>query len=198
MHHYIRMHLSALAPSPSRPGPAGRHLISGLCRRGVSSAAMCLSRGPPPASSSPLGASYSSPAAAHRMTPHNLTRPLYFPLSTHNLVEHPLKKYAERLDRVRGHHMTREQHASLSPAPQLTHAAAPAAEYVPVQHRDASVNRHEVIRVAVFDQLPSAARRHARILHLSSAPHFPPHTLLKPAHTHTYTASKVRVKQEYE
>ena len=61
-HHYIRMQLSALVPSPSRPGHAGRHLISGLFRRGVPSGAMCRSRGPPPASSSPLGA-YSSPVA---------------------------------------------------------------------------------------------------------------------------------------
>jgi hypothetical protein len=84
MHPYIRMHLSALAPSPSRPGHQGRHLRNGLIRRAVSSsAAMCRSRGSPPASSSPLGA-YSSPAA-HHITPHNLTSPLYFPLSTYIL-----------------------------------------------------------------------------------------------------------------
>ncbi len=48
MHHYIRMQLSALALSPSRPGHAGRQLIiSGLLRRGESSAAMCGSRGVP-------------------------------------------------------------------------------------------------------------------------------------------------------
>ena len=105
MHHYIRMQLSAQAPSPSRPGNAGRHLISALFRRAVSSGAMCGSRGPPQASSSPLGA-YSSPAA-HPITPHNLTSPLYFPLSTYSLVEHPAKQYTKRLDRVRGHHMTR-------------------------------------------------------------------------------------------
>ncbi len=74
--------------------------------------------------------------------------------------------------------MTREQHASLSPAPQVTHAAAPAGEYVPAQHRHASVDRHETVCVAVLDQLASAATRHAPMLHLSSAPHFPPHTLL--------------------
>jgi hypothetical protein len=69
-----------------------------------SSGAMCRSRGPPPASSSPLGA-YSSPAA-HRITPHNLTRPLDFPLSTYILVEQPPPQYAQRLDWVSGHHMT--------------------------------------------------------------------------------------------
>ncbi len=122
MHHYIRMQLSALAPSPSRPGHAGRHLISGLFRHGVSSGAMCRPRGPPPASSSPPG-SYSSPPA-HRITPHNLTNPLYFPLSTYILVEHPLKQYAQRLDR--GKRESNDMH--LLPAPQVTHAAAPAGE----------------------------------------------------------------------
>ena len=38
----------------------------------------------------------------------------------------------------------------LSPAPQLTHAVAPAGEYVPAQHRHASVHRHEPLRVAVY------------------------------------------------
>ena len=84
MHHYIRMHLSALPPSPSRPGHAGRHLISALF------------------------------PAAHPITPHNLTSPLYFPLSTYILVEHPPPEYAQRLDWVRRHHMTREQHVSLT------------------------------------------------------------------------------------
>ncbi len=118
------------------PGHAARHLISGLFRRAVRSAAMCRSRGPPPASSSPLGA-YSSPAA-HRITPHNLTSPLYLPLSTYILVDHAPPPYAQRLGRVRGHHVTREQHASLSPAPQVTHAVAPVTgEYVPAQHQHA-------------------------------------------------------------
>ncbi len=73
---------------------------------------MCRSRGPPPASSSPLGA-YSSPAA-HRITPHNLTSPLDLPLSTYFLVEQPPPQYAQRLDWVVDiscHHM---RHASLT------------------------------------------------------------------------------------
>ena len=75
----------------------------------------------------------------------------------------------------------------LSPAPQLTHTAAPAGEYVPAQRRHASVHRHAPpLPLAVLHQLPSAARRHAHMLHLSSTPHFdtriqqprgpPPHT----------------------
>jgi hypothetical protein len=63
----------------------------------------------------------------------------------------------------------------LSPALHVTHAAAPAGEYVPAQHRHASVHRHEVVRVAVLHQLPSAATRHAG---------------------HIHTARKVRVKYE--
>jgi hypothetical protein len=102
MHHYIRMQLSALAPSPSRPGHAGHHLISGLFRRGVCCSAMCRSRGPPPASSSPLGA-YSS-QASHRMTPHNLTGPLYLPLSTYLRVED-----------ISDHHITCISHLRRSP-----------------------------------------------------------------------------------
>ncbi len=94
MHHYIRMQLPALAPSPSHPGHAARHLISGLFRRGVCSGAMCRSRGPPPASSSPLAA-YSSPAA-QPITPLNLTSPLYLPLSAYILVEHAPPPYAQR------------------------------------------------------------------------------------------------------
>ncbi len=104
-----------LAASPPQP-PSGSQ-IGGLFRRGGPSGAMYRSRGPPPASSSPLGA-YSSPAA-HRITPHNLTRPLDLPLSTHILVEQPLPRYTQRLHWVSGHHMTREQHASLSPAQQF-------------------------------------------------------------------------------
>ena len=68
---------------------------------------------------------------------------------------------------------------AILPAPQLTHAAAPASEYVPAQHRHASVDRHEPpLPLGVIDQLPSAATRHAPILHLSSAPHCAAHTLL--------------------
>ncbi len=58
----------------------------------------------------------------------------------------------------------------------MTHADAPPFEYVPVQPRHASVDRHEAVRVAVLHQLPSAARRHARMLHLCSAPPFAAHT----------------------
>ena len=107
MHHYICMQLSALAPSPS-PRSHRTSSNSGLFRGGVLSAAMCRSRGPPPASSSPLGA-YSSPAG-HRITPHNLTNPLYFPLSTYILVEHRPPEYGQRLDCVSGHHMTSISH----------------------------------------------------------------------------------------
>jgi hypothetical protein len=78
--------------------------------------------------------------------------------------------------------MTRDGHASLSPAPQVTQTVALVApvapEYVPAQHRHASLDRHEAVGVAVRHQLLSAATRHARMPHLSSAPHFPPHTLL--------------------
>ena len=90
----------------------------------------------------------------------------------------------------------------LSPAPQGTHADAPVTpEYVPAQHRDASVDRHARLRVAVLHELGSGARRHAAMLHLSSAPHCAPHTLLAQyaaTHTltHTHTARKVRVKYE--
>jgi hypothetical protein len=113
--HQVRMQLSALAPSPSRPGHADRHLISGLFRRAVSSSgAMCRSRGSPPASSSPLG-SYSCPAA-HRITPHNLTSPLYFPLSTNIIFssENPPRQYTQRLDRAIGHDMPRLRHPTLT------------------------------------------------------------------------------------
>ena len=82
----------------------GHHLISGLFRGGVSSAVMCPSRGPPSGCASPLGA-YSSPAG-HRIPPHNLTNPLYLPLST------CLRKRVS-------------YHIHLSPAPQVTHADAP-------------------------------------------------------------------------
>jgi hypothetical protein len=141
MHHYIRMQLSALAPSPSRPGHAGRHLISGIFHRAVCCAAMCRSRGPPPASSSPLAA-YSSPAA-HRITPLTLTSPLYLPLSEYILVEKPPPTYTQRLDWVSGHHMTREQHASLSPAAQSRQSLRllnPGEfEYLPAKHQHSSV-----------------------------------------------------------
>ena len=105
MHDYIRMQLSALAPSPSRPGQTGRHLISNLFRGGVFSAAMCRSRGPPPACSSPLGA-YSS-AAGHHMTPHYLTSPQYLRcVLPYILVEHPPPEYGQSLDCASGHNMT--------------------------------------------------------------------------------------------
>jgi len=35
MHHYMRMHLCALAPACSRAGHGGRHLISALFRGGA-------------------------------------------------------------------------------------------------------------------------------------------------------------------
>jgi len=44
----------------------------------------------------------------------NLTSPLYLPLSTYVLVEHPPPHYAQRLDWVRGHHMPRLRHTTLT------------------------------------------------------------------------------------
>ena len=90
----------------------GHNLISGLFHRGVSITVMCPSRGPPSGCSSPLGA-YSSPAG-HRIIPHNFTSPLYLPLSTCILVEHPPPHYAQRLDWVRGHDMPRLRHPTLT------------------------------------------------------------------------------------
>ena len=69
-------------------------------------------------------------------------------------------------------------HIHLLPAPQVTQADAPAFENVPAQHRYASVDRHETVRVAVLHQLRSAARRHARQLRLSSVPPFDAHSLV--------------------
>jgi hypothetical protein len=46
MHHDMSMPLAALAPSPSRPGHAGSHLIRALFLVGVSSAATPPSRDP--------------------------------------------------------------------------------------------------------------------------------------------------------
>ncbi len=54
----------------------------------------------------------------------------------------------------------------LLPASQGTHADAPAGEYVPAQHRHASVDRHEPLRLTLLHQLLSAARRHAPMLHV--------------------------------
>ena len=64
----------------------------------------------------------------------------------------------------------------LLPPSHVAHADAPAVEDVPAQHRHASVDRHEAVRVAVLHQLPSAAKRHAHMLHLSSTPHFDTHS----------------------
>ena len=47
------------------------------------------------------------------------------------------------------------------------HADAAGGENVPAQHRHASVDRHEVVRAALPHQLPSAASRDARMLHLT-------------------------------
>ena len=67
----------------------------------------------------------------------------------------------------------------LSPASQLEHAdAAGTFEYVPTQHRHVSVDRHQAVRAAVLHQMPSAARHHAHMLHLSSTPPFDAHTLV--------------------
>ena len=51
-------------------------------------------------------------------------------------------------------------------------------EGLPAKHRHASVDRHEVVRVVVLHKLPSAAKHHARMLHLSSAPPLAAHTLV--------------------
>ena len=65
------------------------------------------------------------------------------------------------------------------PSGQLEEQAdAPGGEYMPAQHRHASVDRHEPVRVAVLHQLPSAAGRHARMLHLSISPPFAAQTLV--------------------
>jgi hypothetical protein len=110
---------------------------------------------------------------------HNLTSPLYFPLSSIS--------YSGRVSSSELHTETRlgkraSYHIHLSPAPQGTHTddsfAPVIIEYVPAQHRHASVDRHEPARVAVLHHLPSAARRHARMLHLSSAPPFDAHSLV--------------------
>ena len=45
-------------------------------------------------------------------------------------------------------------HIHLLPAPQLKHADDPADENVPAQHRHASVDRHEVVRVQCFTRCP--------------------------------------------
>ena len=49
----------------------GHHLMSGLFGRGVCSAAMCRSRGPPPASSSPLAAYIQQPSRPSHHTTHS-------------------------------------------------------------------------------------------------------------------------------
>ena len=50
------------------------------------------------------------------------------------------------------HHMTRKQHASLSPVPQSTHAVAPGTfEYCPAKHQHASV-QHPPPRCVSGDQ----------------------------------------------
>jgi hypothetical protein len=56
----------------------------------------------------------------------------------------------------------------LSPAPQSTQPDAPNTfEYFPAQYRHPLVDRHDEARAAVLHQLPSAARRDARMLHLT-------------------------------
>ena len=59
------------------------------------------------------------------------------------------------------------------------HADAPGGETLPAQHRHASVDRHEVVRVAVLHKLPFTETS-SNMLHLSSAPHFDAHTLVGP------------------
>jgi hypothetical protein len=54
----------------------------------------------------------------------------------------------------------------LLPSPQGTHTAAPAGEYVTAQHRHASVDTHEPLPLTLLHQLPSAATRHAFMLHV--------------------------------
>ncbi len=84
----------------------------------------------------------------------------------------------------------------LVPASQSEHREAPPSEYLPAQEREGWVERHEEVRVAVLHQLPSAATRHAPMLHLSSAPHFPPHTLPgQKAGTHTHTHTHTHIKK---
>ena len=47
-------------------------------------------------------------------SPHNLTSPLYLPLSTYILVDHPPPHYAQRLDWVEGHAMPRLRRPTLT------------------------------------------------------------------------------------
>jgi hypothetical protein len=88
------------------------------------------------------------------------------------------------------------------PAPQVTQVvalvAAVAPEYVPAQHRHASVHRHEAVCAAVLHQLPSAATRHHAPSLLSPSRCSTHSTGPVSRHTHTDTASKVRVQQEYK
>ncbi len=114
------------------------------------------------------------PSRLSETTIHKLRSPLYLPLSTYILVKHPPPRYTET---ILGKRASNDIH--LSPTSQLTHAdAAGTLEYMPAQHRHASVDRHEAVRAAVLHQLPSAARRHAHMLHLSSTPPFDEHTLV--------------------
>jgi hypothetical protein len=48
------------------------------------------------------------------MTRRNLTSPLYFLLPVYMLVEHPPPEYAQTLDWVRDHNVTRQHHQSLT------------------------------------------------------------------------------------
>jgi hypothetical protein len=76
------------------------------------------------------------------------------------LVEHAPPPYAQRLGWVSGHHMTRKQHASLSPGPQSTHAVAPVTgEYLPAQQRHASV-QHPPPRCGSRKQRPCIEDTH--------------------------------------
>jgi hypothetical protein len=86
---------------------AGHNIIVGLFRGGVSSSAVCPSRGLPQASSSPLG-------NGHRLDTTQSNNFPILPLSTYTLVEQPPPKYTQRLDWVRGHHMPRLRHPSLT------------------------------------------------------------------------------------
>jgi hypothetical protein len=147
----------------------GHKLING---RGVSSAAVCPSNGPPPCCSSPLG-TYSSPAG------HHITRQFNTPPIPPAVYIYSGRAFSSVVNTETRWVKRASYYIHLLPASQLTHADTPVIiEYVPVQHRHASLDRHEAVRATVLHQVSSAARRHAHILHLSSTPPFTAHTLV--------------------
>jgi hypothetical protein len=89
-----------------------------------------------------------------RMTRRNLTSPLYFPLPVYMLVEHPPPEYAQSLDWVRDHHLTRHHHQSLTCTAVDAHGRCCRSCLSGVlacsQHRNIHQYRHEPLRLAVL------------------------------------------------